>query len=237
MKRIGTILMALVVLSAMVGNVDAVTDGVTTKVITLAGILDHITVTPTGITVYPGTSQDFNAIGYEAGEQEKQITETWTQTGGVTTGTGIGDTTGLLTVAKAEQQHTITVRATDTSTTIFGEATVSVGELKSININENSIVFSQNGAGVKRGETSDTNPLTIYNDGNVDTGVSITITPLKSAGLLDISGDAVHTDVTFPKNILYGANQPVSLTLTVPATAELGTYEGTITFETISPTV
>jgi len=90
-------------------------------VIVIAGPLATITVTPNPATVPMGTTQQFTAVGRDAGGNIVPITPVWSVTNG---GGTIDAATGIFTAGSTSGTFINTVRAT--SGTIFGTATVIV---------------------------------------------------------------------------------------------------------------
>ena len=94
---------------------------VTATVIVTAGPLATITVTPNPATLPINTTQQFTAVGRDAGNNVVPITPVWSVTNG---GGTIDAVTGLFTAGALPGTFANTVRAT--SGTIFGTATVNV---------------------------------------------------------------------------------------------------------------
>lgn len=106
-------------------NVSATANGLTgtATVTVVAGPLATITVTPNPDTTEVLTTQQFVAVGRDAGNNVLTITPTWS----VTNGGGAIDAAGLFTAGNVDGEYTNTVRAT--SGAIFGSATVVVTSL------------------------------------------------------------------------------------------------------------
>jgi hypothetical protein len=103
-------------------TVQATSDGMsgTANVTVIIGVLTTITVTPDPDTLDAGTTQQFTAVGRDAGNNIVAITPTWTVTnGGGTIGVG-----GLFTAGGVAGSFSNTVRATNGA--VFGSATVVV---------------------------------------------------------------------------------------------------------------
>jgi len=94
--------------------------GTATAIVT-AGPLTTITVTPNPVTMPTNTTQQFTAVGRDAGGNIVAITPVWSVTNG---GGTINASTGLFTSGGVSGPFANTVRAT--SGTIFGTATVNV---------------------------------------------------------------------------------------------------------------
>jgi Ice-binding-like len=90
-------------------------------VIVTAGALASITVTPNPVTLQINTTQQFTAVGRDAGGNVIPITPVWTVTNG---GGAINSGTGLFTAGGTAGSFPNTVRATSGS--LFGTATVNV---------------------------------------------------------------------------------------------------------------
>ena len=115
-------------------------------VIVIAGPLVTITVTPNPATVPMGTTQQFTAVGRDAGGNIVPITPVWSVTNG---GGTINAATGIFTAGSTSGTFDNTVRAT--SGTIFGTATVIVpvapggpGALATITVTPNPATIQVN---------------------------------------------------------------------------------------------
>jgi hypothetical protein len=93
----------------------------TATVIVTTGALATITVTPNPVTLQINTTQQFTAVGRDAGGNVVPITPVWTVTNG---GGAINSGSGLFTAGGTAGSFPNTVRATSGS--IFGTATVNV---------------------------------------------------------------------------------------------------------------
>ncbi len=116
-------------------TVQATSDGKsgTANVTVIVGVLATITVTPDPDTTVVGGTQQFTAVGRDAGSNIVAITPTWT----VTNSGGTINSTGLFTAGTVPGTFTGTVRATNGA--VFGTATVVViaGPLATITVTPN----------------------------------------------------------------------------------------------------
>ncbi len=132
----------------------------TANVTVIAGTLATITVTPNPDTTAVLATQQFVAVGRDAGNNVVTITPTWS----VQAGGGAINGTGLFSAGGTPGTFTNTVRAT--SGTIFGNATVTVvaGALASITVTPNpatlNVLTTQQFAAVGRDASNNILPIT-----------------------------------------------------------------------------
>ena len=114
------------------------TSGTATVIVT-AGPLATITVTPNPVTLSPGFTQQFTAVGTDASGNVVAITPVWSVTNG---GGSIDASSGLFTAAGATATYANTVRAT--SGAISGTATVTIvtGPLASLIVTPNPVTLA-----------------------------------------------------------------------------------------------
>ena len=114
------------------------TSGTATVIVT-AGPLATIRVTPNPVTLSPGFTQQFTAVGTDASGNVVAISPVWSVTNG---GGSIDASSGLFTAAGATATYANTVRAT--SGAISGSATVTIvtGPLASIIVTPNPVTLS-----------------------------------------------------------------------------------------------
>ena len=133
----------------------------TANVTVIIGVLATITVTPNQDTTNALGTQQFTAVGRDAGNNVVAITPTWTVTNG---GGAIGSGTGLFTAGGTLGSFANTVRATNGS--IFGTATVVViaGPLATITVTPNPVTLvvgaSQQFTAVGRDASNNIIPIT-----------------------------------------------------------------------------
>jgi hypothetical protein len=124
-------------------TVQATSDGKsgTANVTVIVGVLATITVTPNPDTLAVNGTQQFTAVGRDAGNNIVAITPTWT----VTNAGGAINGTGMFTAGTVPGTFTNTVRATNGA--IFGEATVVVtaGPLVTITVTPNPDTLTTGG--------------------------------------------------------------------------------------------
>ncbi|CAN5906586.1 hypothetical protein BH11GEM1_BH11GEM1_06280 [soil metagenome] len=111
----------------------------TATVIVTAGPLAKITVTPNPVTLSPGATQQFTAVGTDAGGNVVGISPVWSVANG---GGSINSASGVFTAAGAVGTYANTVKAT--SGTVSGTATVSIvaGALASITVTPAAVTLS-----------------------------------------------------------------------------------------------
>lgn len=219
MKKIGTILMALMVLSATVGIVGAET--IPTTVIALAGDLAAIVITPANPTVTPGTTQPFTATGTDVDGNIVTITPVWSANTNAGT---IDPNTGLLTAPSMTDSipgnYNVVADAVVNGIAKQGMAVVTIPTIVAISITEPIVDYGE----VQIGKTS-TEQLGVSNTGNVVESLTVTVGDMES-GLNLLS--RTNVEVTKPGAILKGTIGTVGLALTIPTGTVLGTYTGTI---------
>jgi hypothetical protein len=117
------------------------TSGTATVIVT-AGPLATITVTPNPVTLSPGFTQQFTAVGTDASGNVVGITPVWSVVNG---GGAIDASSGLFTASGPTGTYANTVRAT--SGAISGSATVTIitGPLASIIVTPNPVTLSPGG--------------------------------------------------------------------------------------------
>lgn len=126
-------------------TVRAVSGGITASatVNITAGALATITVTPSSASMIGGSTQQFTAVGQDAGGNIIAIAPIWTIVAG---GGTIGASSGLLTAGTTVGTYTNTVRASVGSLAGFATVTVTSGALTSITVTPNPVSLQTNGS-------------------------------------------------------------------------------------------
>ncbi len=114
----------------------------TATVIVTAGVLATITVTPHPATVGINTTQQFTAVGRDAGGNVVAITPTWATVAG---GGAINLSTGLFTAGATTGTFTSTVRASVGALAGFATVNVTSGPLASITVTPTPVSVQTNG--------------------------------------------------------------------------------------------
>jgi hypothetical protein len=105
----------------------------TATVLVTPGPLAHIIVTPTPVTLAIGATQQYIAVGTDAGGNVVQFTPTWS----VVTGGGAVSSTGLFTAGTVPGTYTNTIQASAGSLTGTATVTVTPGPLATITVTPN----------------------------------------------------------------------------------------------------
>jgi len=114
----------------------------TATVIVTSGVLATITVTPSPTTLAIGDTQQFTAVGKDAGGNVVVIAPTWAMVAG---GGAVDLTTGLFTAGNTTGTYTNTVRASVGSLAGFATVIVTSGPLASITVTPNPVSVQTNG--------------------------------------------------------------------------------------------
>jgi hypothetical protein len=122
---------------AAVGSING-----TATVIVTSGALATITVTPTPATMGIGGTQQFTAVGKDAGGNVVAITPTWAAVAG---GGSVNITTGLFTAGNVTGTYTNTVRASVGALAGFATVNVTSGALASITVTPTPVSVQTNG--------------------------------------------------------------------------------------------
>jgi len=110
------------------------------SVTVLAGSLAAITVSPTPDTMTINDTQQFAAVGRDAGGNVVSITPTWS----VVAGGGTVSNTGLFTAGTAPGTYTNTVQATSGAVSGTATVTVTVGAVATISVTPKPVVLRTN---------------------------------------------------------------------------------------------
>ena len=105
----------------------------TATVIVIAGPLASITLTPSPVSLGVGATQQYTAVGKDAGGNVVAITPTWS----VVSGGGTVNATGLFTAGTALGTFTNTVQASSGGITANATVTVTAGPLATITVSPN----------------------------------------------------------------------------------------------------
>jgi len=209
MNKTGTVGIVFAVLLMLSGIASA--ENITTTVVTLAGGLSYITVSPDPVTVVFEENQSFVASGHDADGNPVSITPVWS------TDIGTIDTTGLFTAQHKPGTGTVTA----TSGTINGTANVTIAEVKSISVNETSVDFEA----VIIGHASEPQNVTVTNTGNVDVTLTAAPTALTSGANTIAASNVAQSGFGLLADL---GSITGNFTLTIPTGTPLGTYTGTI---------
>jgi hypothetical protein len=107
-------------------------------VVVTTGVLASITVTPNPVTVPITGSQQYTAVGRDAGGNVVAIAPTWSVVAG---GGAIGSGTGLFTAGTTPGTYTNTVQATSGSISGLATVVVTTGALASITVTPNPVTL------------------------------------------------------------------------------------------------
>jgi hypothetical protein len=208
-------------------NVDTSKSGTATVTVnSMAATVNTVTVSPPTPTVPRGGTQTFTAT--VTGTDSPVQTVTWSIVESVVTGTTIGNTNGVLTIAAGETAATLTIRATSTvDNTKFGTTTVTVSDPPVSGPTVSSVTVSPPTPTVAKGETQ-TFIATVTGTGN----------PAQTV-LWSIEGaDVTGTTIDSMDGVLTIAAGETAASLTVRATSTVDTTKsGTATVIVSGPTV